>query len=279
MQYIQTKEVLNNMDKTSEIMKHLNESGICRFQVSLPPSKMNASSARNEQLIPCSRIAQQLETELLNIAVANRNNYVSDEEEKRSPTITITTIGNTDNCDMDWKPIMIIIDTFRQLYNKYIDPNNAVFMLNISSNNRQNLTHLFDNDYYNSAIKNRNKNGNKNHSRNGKSSIFSINLIKSVTDSLTKNETELDKVEIVRSFINEELEKRFKKFKNTNNDINTIVSQNEILQWLLGTILQQFERTAIEIGLLMNDSFSRFARNDNQLYQKLSMLAESRPVH
>ena len=96
---------------------------------------------------------------------------------------------------------------------------------------------------------------------------------------MTKNETELDKVEIVRSFINEELEKRFKKFKNTNNDINTIVSQNEILQWLLGTILQQFERTAIEIGLLMNDSFSRFARNDNQLYQKLSMFAESRPVH
>lgn len=53
-----------------------------------------------------------------------------------------------------------IIDAFKMLYRKYIDPINAPFMINIASNTRQVLTRSFDNKDYADTNNENNDNGN-----------------------------------------------------------------------------------------------------------------------
>ena len=63
-----------------------------------------------------------------------------------------------------------------------------------------------------------------------------------------------------RSVINDKLDDKWSQL--------TAHDQNELIKWLSVTIMQQF-------AFLMNDSFSRFRANQNELVLKLSLVTHS----
>ena len=146
-----------------------------------------------------------------------------------------------------------IICAFKRLYCKYIDPNNACFMLNISSMNRESLITLLDSKYYNNHIRKQYSSklvatksikqlltfgGNGNGNGNGNSGGTNIN---NDNDNSNINKSLCSEKKNDRSMIDEEYEKH-----------------NESKEWLVKQLLIEMDRVAIEISQLMHDSFTRF---------------------
>ena len=119
-----------------------------------------------------------------------------------------------------------VIAAFKSLYKKYIDSNNAPFMINIASKNRERLMKSLDSEYYLQQGK--------------KPSIFklSINISLSLhsSDNGDRNSSYVEK-----SMIDVEFKKH-----------------SESIQWLLAELITQMDPAAHEISVLMNDSFVRW---------------------
>ena len=219
-------------------MKELYNEKYSRFEADFPSKRKSRkqSLVNNDRFIPHSRIAQQLEEKLSNLFDENNMNpskdgNINSDDEYEIVPITLNRktdvnksiqlvsddgdevkqndgdSGHDNDNDNDnragLKASRIIIDTFRQLFHKYIDSNKAVFMINVSSENRKNLTHLFDVHYYNTTMKSQNRTN---------SGVFSINMIKRVTDeafkSVSMNNINDGKDQV--SFINHEFENYIK---------------------------------------------------------------------
>ena len=103
-----------------------------------------------------------------------------------------------------------IINTFRQLYQKYIDSNRAIFMVNVSSANRNDLMQLFDTHYYNYNIKNNININSKDESRCNKTNTVKPSLLRKCTSHLLTN-ININTPEDVhmRSMINDQLRQHF----------------------------------------------------------------------
>ena len=269
------------------------ESKKIRFWLKLPPimtddsDQVHQLSPNARKYIPQSRIAQQLNT---NLSLLN-DNIPKITEIKFSSSITSTTTeivivdnipaknkadnhsesknnnynkekdhGNKDNNILDQKfdvlgsePSKIIIDTFRQLYHKYIKANNAVFEVNISSLNRNILMKSFDTKYYHSM-----------EAQKG-----AIGFIHNLTHSFGSGKDIDDAMKMVRSFINAELDDYVR-----NLDSKSMTTQKQVLKWLLMKIMGQFELSVKQIAFLMNDSFGRFQRTEQDMFEKLCRLSQ-----
>ena len=163
-------------------------------------------------------------------------------------------------CVLGSEPSRLIIDPFRQLYHKYIDANGAVFEVNISSSKRDKIMRLFDVPYYNSMQ-------NTGESGNNGAMGFITNLTRSFSSG--KNMKDVDSHKILKSFINDELDGYVR-----NLDSKSIITQKTVLKWLLIKIMTQFESSIMEIAFLMNDSFGRFQRTEQDIFEKLCKLSQ-----
>ena len=179
------------------------QSKLARFTLALPPTKTE------EGEIPESIMCQTLRNNL---------NQIEDIREMKQENNVII-------CEK-------IILAFESLYNKYIDSQNAVFMINISSNNRNQLTHLFDKNYYKMMIKRQTTNERKiigiAQQDNNKDMSFIKSMVKSHCDDI------------------------------------------DLIQTILREIIVATESSVLEIAALMNDSFTRFKIDNRQFVRTLS---------
>ena len=106
----------------------IQESKIDLFNVTFPK---RVDDICDLNFIPESIIAKQLRNQLKSLKTDNNSNT------------NVDTI-NTNKINLH---VMNIIEAFQKLYCKYIDSNKAMFMINISSQNRDNLTILFGNRF------------------------------------------------------------------------------------------------------------------------------------
>ena len=179
-----------------------------------------------------------------------------------------------------------IISAFKSLYNKYIDSQSAPFMINIASQNRDLLMISLDNKYYRKqAMMKMNKRGGGGSGRNiiltKKNSNTNINNSSSANINQEKEkEKEEEEVSVNDGFVKSitarlKLERFGSNSKDRRNNSLTNVlkqqnisfievdykKQNESKEWLLERLLSEMDRAAREISALMNDSFSRFRKN------------------
>ena len=259
---MQIKDVLNQF--FDGVMKEIEkESKSIGFHLKLD----NSNNDGNGQFIPRSHIAQQLEEKLALIMNSNSNSNL-----KLNLNANASASANSDDSDSQKNSIFKmkqnicheIIDTFRQLFDKYIDARYAVFMVNVSSHNRDNLIKLFDTHYYKV---NYNDNDNHNDNVNSKGIISSgMKLMKRFSKTFVDVNSNSSQIETQRSLINDKLDEKCCQLGGDTNDL---------IKWLLVIIMEQFEANVREIAFLMNDSFSRFRANESELFQKLSIVTVS----
>ena len=137
-----------------EIMENLSqESKLARFNLVLPEKKTEKGE------IPESIMCQRLRNDL-------------NEIKENGPIDNVNVLM----CEK-------IILAFSSLYNKYINSQNAIFMINISSNNRSKLTHLFDKNYYKMMIKRQTTNERKiNHNNSNEMSFIKLMVESNAND-------------------------------------------------------------------------------------------------
>ena len=155
-----------------------------------------------------------------------------------------------------------VINGFRSLYTKYIDPSNASFMINISSQNRQNLINLLDSRHYQRLHQTRRKVPSvraliRKVSRG--QSLRDLGLNEQIKDNSDgDNDVKEDSAQS---------EQRVKKKKKSGKDYSLVNEQYErhkyknrtnAMEWLLKTLTIDMDLAAKEISVLMNDSFTRF---------------------
>ena len=266
-------------------MKEIRQESVhVNFDVQLPPSRdveneIEVNIARKSpmhrgiatQFIPRSHIARQLETKLQNIANFKLGNEHKDQQDKVESDHNTNTNWNVHvKLDDGDRIFAEIIDTFRQLFQKYVDAQRAVFMINISSGKRNELMRLFDTRYYNSFKMKQNKINSQGVSNTKR--IFNVSLLTQRSNQLASGSDRNDANAVrQRSMINEKLDERILRLKSsaTSDFNNETELQRAVLKWLLLTIMETFEGSVREIAFLMNDSFSRFRTNHNDLYDKL----------
>ena len=115
--------------------------------------------------------------------------------------------------------------------------------------------------YYNY---NYNRSLSDNHDRKSSLGILSsgVKMMKKFSKSFIDVNVNVNDSEtsMQRSVINDKLDDKWSQL--------TAHDQNELIKWLSVTIMQQF-------AFLMNDSFSRFRANQNELVLKLSLVTHS----
>lgn len=197
----------------------------------------------------------------------------------------------------------LVIKAFRCLYTKYVDSDNAPFMINISGQLRKKLTHLFDKNLYRNQI----NGGSLSLSRNrmprisivmsilgiqrssSRKARFSKTHSLSVNSSYPKSENETKTTPFLqnvrRKYGKQQSMKSDKEISFVNKELSGFLQQYEqrqisdvqILKSFFKLILTPYERCASEISFLINDSFSRFIVNDNNcsLYDRLCSQADN----
>ena len=205
------------------------ETKYARFDLTLPET-------REKQRIPQSLIAQRLRNTITDLRRDQEN-------EKLDQQFDIVTLSICDE----------ILATFKCIYYKYVDPNNAIFMINISSRLRKTSTEQLDHEYYNRLRESKVVSGNDEIGR-GESDISLVSLSGSGRD-------------MKYSVINADLQEYL-----TN---NPNLSEKQVLKWMLKQIIIPMERNVAEIANLMNDSFSRFKTSQQELFFKL---CEMKPI-
>ena len=152
-EYVQIKLVL--IEHFSIIMKQLsNESKFARYQLKLSPDVAQSLFAQrlNLKLLKLFQKESKLESKLqLKFKAKTNTNTNKDKEIKlQTKNINTNTIKTNDkkiyiktikNCKMICSEI---IKTFRLMYYKYIDPKDALFMINIPGRQRRQLKRLLD---------------------------------------------------------------------------------------------------------------------------------------
>lgn len=130
-----------------------------------------------------------------------------------------------------------IINAFQCLYNKYIDPQNAPFMINISSTDRKQISEAFTEK-------------NKTRSRSWIQSMPNLHsqlMVRPERDSNAQNGTNTDGVDERILVIEEEYKKH-----------------HESIEWLLVYLLSRFDNAAREVSQLMHDAFRRYKHHGVQ---------------
>ena len=223
VQYVQIKHVLNQFLK--DIMNEIyNEYKYkIKFDLDLPPTSATSAAsatAASDEYIPESRISQELRAKF--ITTLNIDDNFNEDENDRSYANLHATITS------------IIIDAFRKLYYKYVDSKIAMFMINISSENRKSLTNLFRQRSESDDIDTYNNNNNNNN-----------NITNDIENLLEKY--------IKETFTNENIE----------------INDKQIIKWVLCKIMIPMETSVMEITLLLGDAFTRFKSPRNDVFQRL----------
>ena len=144
-----------------------------------------------------------------------------------------------------------IINAFKTLYKKYIDYYDASFMINISSQSRNNLMTMLDDKYYKNILKNNvdtlhDNNDNKNNNNNKNNNDIKLSQIKG-KKRLKKTLT----LTVASQSVND--------YKNETSLIDQEYFKNgQSIEWLLIHLLSQMDIAALEISNLMKHTFVRF---------------------
>ena len=199
--------------------------------------------------IPESAIATQLRIEL-NKCLQNSDNLESKD-------------NNTNEIDILSENICgIIILAFERIYNKYINDDSAIYMINISSRNRLSVKYLFDSYYYKINGKNTD-----NHKKSTKFSFTLTAMSRSALFGFGLNSDHKEKNDTGMTFLRKELKSYLK--NNSKTPKAERKSEKELLLWLLSKILLPMDSCLREIIFLMNDSFMRFKAKNSRLFEEL----------
>ena len=200
-------------------------------------------------------------------------------EQKKENSIPVSLIAKQLIDDLD------IINAFKSLYNKYIDPNYASFMINISSRNRDNLTVSLDCRYFKrqrpqigtntntpnncnanvttltkekalDEIQDDNQQNGSNSSTNAKkkskgSGIFQLASSKKPTLGFRNSMRMLSLAVATYPSENESSNER------ALIDVQ-FVENNRSVEWLVLRLLTEMDLAAVEVSTLMDDTFARF---------------------
>ena len=211
------------IDEFGEIMAELGEeTKYARFDLALP-------KATETEHIPQSLIAQRLRNTINDLRKGQKVTKLNEQ-------FDIVTISICDE----------IVVTFKSIYYKYVDPSNAIFMINISSRLRKTSTEQLDHDYYTKLRESQASNG----------------VQRADSDvSLASLNTSIARRDMKYSVINADLQVYLTRNPNS--------TEKEVLKWVLKQLIIPMERNVSEIANLMNDSFSRFKTSQQQLFFKL----------
>ena len=142
-----------------------------------------------------------------------------------------------------------IICAFKRLYKKYIDPNNACFMVNISSMNRETLVTLLDAKYYCNHIR-------KQHSAKLVSRKSIRQLVRFSGTDGDSNSNGINGISVANDNLNSSL---YSEKKNDRSMIDQLFEKhNKSKEWLIRQLLICMDCVALELSQLMRDSFARF---------------------
>ena len=264
-EYIQVKNVLKNSYQSiwESMMNDKEKNRHIKFNV--PLSNVSGENFKKNNGIPVSKIAKQL-SDSINIEINSINNSENKKEEnynnenrndgqddRKDDGLQLQDKKKKENnCECG----LFVIRSFSILYSKYIDENNAPFMINIASLTRNNLKCSLDAKYYlqskrfgsqSTMVKSidnlfaRLKASTSSHNRHD----FNIGL-----ELAAVNNVSIDKSDKIKCFVCEEY------FK-----IVSQQSDNSPMEWLLFQLISQMDSAAKEISLLINDSFLRFSHN------------------
>ena len=274
MKYVQMKNVLKHKFPMFKDLMTKNKS--VGFDVILPgvTSSLFINKLENLKL-------EDNSNQNLNPKIKNKN-----KDNKKDKLVMVDNDSECDEKDHITKiPISLIakqlfsdlnvINGFRSLYTKYIDPSNASFMINISSQNRQNLINLLDSRHYQRLHQTRRKVPSVralirmvSHGHSAKS----VELNKQIqgasveTGDATGGQSETT-IEIDSTQEQQQQQQQTKKRKNMGKDYSLVNEQYErhkyknrtnAMEWLLKTLTIDMDLAAKEISVLMNDSFTRF---------------------
>lgn len=258
-----------NEEKETEI-NETQKSGIAKDKNSL----QFRQSVINVQYIPESRISQRLRQSLItlkkqqttntdNMQTSNINindgcpnangkptnsggncGHSFDTRNNSRDTKAGENANNTENVQLETKQVNSIsvkmceeiITCFESLYRKYIDSSGAIFEINISSSQRQDLTELFDSQYYRRMI---------NSNKNNKDKKFVIDSYKNDNLNMSMIKQELNDFVAQQQEQNEEEEEEE-------------IDESELIKFLLKKIIIKMEASAREMSSLMHNSFVRF---------------------
>ena len=151
-----------------------------------------------------------------------------------------------------------IINAFRSLCDKYVNPNTAPFMINIGSKQREVLMHSLDSKYFDTdTLK---KDGEKK---------VTINFNEANEQKIIKTETALrvksrsqSEVEMEIEIITKNSTSNCKSLVEETKYISTDKNEN-LINYILIKLIVEMDTAAREISSLMQDSFTRFRKNAN----------------
>lgn len=243
---------------------------------------INTTKLKND--IPESMIAQNLRAKLQNVLRLQNLNGTG---------ININSQRQKSKIEEQKAICNHIIDAFKKLYYKYVGKDYAIFMINISSQNRKKLTHLFNNEVYQKEL----RQASRTRSRSASTITKSLsNRFKSINSSTSGSKGsigvepksgDLSHIDVnLKKFIqtppiiseNENVNVNLKGNvkengnENGNGDVNNINNCNQVrdsVEWLLYQIFHDFEPAAKEISKLTHGSFIRFKTTERTLYHKL----------
>ena len=233
--------------------------------------------------LPESIIAQQLRGGLKNfIKMDNNINYSDadhdhandndndDDDDKLVGNKTNETDIHSKTADVVSKTIVLkIVTAFERLYDKYIDSQNAVFMINISSRHRDMLAYNFDRKRYNppvitatTPLQNINSQTSTGGSddRDPKRSRGISFRKRSIGRKSARNEQS--------TYLRDELKEYLKSYQTK----GLHLTQRDLIKWITKKILKSTEPSVREIATLMNDSFSRFKISQRDTYMDICQM-------
>ena len=205
--------------------------------ISLPPTSDQINDKTDGKYIPESMIAKQLRKKLSiwTLDVKSQMNLGSD-------NIKYNYDYNV-NKQIDIKSKNIgddIIVAFSQIYNKYINGDTAIYMINVSSRSRRKPKHLFDTDYY-YKTGNTSSGGNDDDDRTPTKNVRSVKSTSfSFKFSLSRSSKQA-KQEQGMSFIKQ----TNSNMENDGNDgqvQSSTKTEFDLIEWLLQTILPPMEQ-------------------------------------
>ena len=185
----------------SNVVEQLKEeSRFCRYNAPFPNcTTVWQQKLKTEDRIPVSLIAQQL--------------YQTIEENINK---NIIHIGND------------IIEAFKLIYNKYVDAQDAIFMINISSRKRNSLMNLLDCEYYYREVQ-------------------KPNFVRRLTDTIAKNGGDQDKD---TCWLNAQWLEYCKNNKEKD--------RNDKIKWILKSLFTSIEPSVYEIEKFLHSAFRRY---------------------
>ena len=277
-----------------EIMQEILETtSDVSYEVILPPFSDNGGHGDVKNIgIPMSSIVKNMKNEIYK--------YRSQKVRLANSKVDATVIGI-----FSLKIGRAILYAFQHLFDKYI-ASSSQLTINIKSATRNELTAMFDQTFFSLWLEkqlqnlkfrdsksnsitslatdvsqlpsmneigvwNRLKYGSLASRRRSRSRSQSRSQSRNQTNTIANpnaNENQDDPF-----FIKIQFEQYYKQLKEKSN--NRDINEGELLKWLLTKVIVAIEPAVSEVSLLMNDSYSRFQRNDQEMLEKAVELATS----